>query len=128
MQFAQVSPPPDDPGWLLQLDLSPQQMGQLRSIQQQNQVDLRQKTQQLQNSRRELRDLLAGDASSERVRDHYRRMQQLSQDVNDQRLEVILGVREVLTLEQRRRMADLLESRNQNLRDQVPRRRFRFRR
>lgn len=112
------APPPARQGWLPGLDLSPAQMVQLRSIQQQTQGDLGQTTQELRQVRRELRDLLAGDASTDRVRDQYRRMKQLSRQIDDRRFEAILQVRQVLTPEQRRQMADLLADRTETFRDQ----------
>lgn len=118
---------PNDTRWLPQLNLSPAQMMQLREVQLRNQTDLGQKTQVLRDSRRQLRDLLAGEAPADQVRAQYRRMQQLSQEVDDQRFEALLGIREVLTVEQRAQMADLLESRTQELRDQFPQRRTRLR-
>ncbi len=123
----QVQAPTEGAGWLPRLDLSPDQMVQLRSIQQQNQGDLGQKTQELRQARQQLRQLLAGEASAGQVQDQYRRMQQLSRQVEDQRFEVILRVREVLTPEQRERMAELLESRNSGVRDRLPQRRPRLR-
>ncbi len=111
--------PSDRGGWLPRLGLSPAQMMQLRSIQQQAQGDLGQKTQELRQLRRELRDALAGDVSTDQVREQYRRMKQLSREIDDRRFEAILRVREVLTPEQRQRMADLLAERSQEFRDQV---------
>ena len=119
---AQVQAPSEGAGWLSRLELSPDQMVQLRSIQHQNQGDLGQKVQELRQARQQLRQLLAGEAATEQVRDQYRRMQQLSRQVDDQRFEVILRVREVLTPEQRVRMTELLESRNSGVRERVPRR------
>lgn len=101
--------------WLQQLDLSREQLRQLNTIRLQRQPQISTQRQELQRQRQRLRELLISDAPSQEVAAQHQRVQQLSQEVERLQFQSILEAREILTLEQRRRMADLLEQRFQNV-------------
>jgi Spy/CpxP family protein refolding chaperone len=122
--FAQRQPLANSPGqnWIQELKLSPEQMQQIQGIRKGKQVEIQQKTQQLDQARKRLRELLVSDASQEVVRREHQKVQALSQEVQALRFEVLLTVREVMTLEQRQQLSDQFDKQIQTLKERLPRR------
>ena len=77
---------------------------------QQNQESLRQAHQELQT-------MLAGNASQDQIRAKHRQLQTLMQQLDDLRFESMLAMREVLTPEQRRIMAQRMQNMRPNPRN-----------
>jgi periplasmic protein CpxP/Spy len=108
-----VVPPMRQPGmgWLRDLDLSPDQMQKIRAIRGQYQEKLMSQRQAARQAQRELRTLMAGDASIEEIRQKYRTVQTLHQQVADTQFNSLLEMRQVLTPPQRQKFAERMEQR-----------------
>jgi Spy/CpxP family protein refolding chaperone len=64
----------------------------------------------------ELRDLMAGTASADQIRTKHQQLQQLRQQLEEVTFESTLASREVLTPDQRKQLAQLMEQRQHNSR------------
>ncbi len=94
-----------------QLDLSDQQKQQLTDIRQKYQQKIDPKQQQVKTSRQELNQMLASNASDRSIRSKHQEIMQLHEEISNLRLESMLEVRGILTLDQRREFAQLMEKR-----------------
>lgn len=102
-------------GWLKELNLSPDQIQKIRQIRGQYQGRLTQQRQAVQQVQQELRELLAGNASTEQVRQKFDQVQRLKQELANTRMESMLAIRKILNPEQRQKLADLMRQRGNNL-------------
>lgn len=94
--------------WLRSLDLSDQQMEQIRTIYQQSRRDTSSLRQQLRESRERMYSMLTTDVDSDQIVQIHQQVQTLQQELENQRFAAMLEVRDVLTPEQRVRVADSL--------------------
>ncbi|MGQ4649663.1 periplasmic heavy metal sensor [Lyngbya aestuarii] len=121
---AQLPPPPDAPPggerpegpreqrWLQELDLNTEQTEQIRTIQEQSKTAAEGLRQQMQQAQEQMRSLLTSEsATSDQLRQQHQELQRLHQQLADQRFEMMLSVREVLTPQQRSQMAELMSQR-----------------
>ena len=92
-----------------QLNLSSEQSQQIEAIQEQFKTENETLRQQMQTQHQEMRSLMASDATSEQLRSQHQQVQDLHQQLGNNRFETMLQVREVLTPEQRTQMAELME-------------------
>lgn len=106
-----------DRGLMQQLNLTRSQKQQLQAIQQQYREPLHEQRQKLAQAQQELSDLMAGTASQSQIREKYRQVEALRQQVGELNLDSMLAMREVMTLEQRSQFAQLMQKRKDNLRD-----------
>ena len=90
------------------LDLTDEQSTQVEAIHEKYRVANEQNYQQLQQAREEMQSLLTNDANPDRLRQKHQEMQSLRQQLGDSHFEAMLEVREVLTSEQRQKMADMM--------------------
>jgi Spy/CpxP family protein refolding chaperone len=104
-------------GWLKDLDLTPQQTQQIQAIRQQYQAQLTQRRQAMRQAHQELRDLMAGNASADQVRQKFNQVKELRRTLADTQFESMLAIREVLTPTQRQKFADRLQQRGKRGRD-----------
>lgn len=102
---------------LQKLNLTREQKQQLRAIQQQYKGEMKQQRQELLQAQQELTGLMAGTASQSQIREKYRQVEALRQEVGELQLESMLATREVMTPAQRRQFAQLMQQRKQNSRD-----------
>jgi periplasmic protein CpxP/Spy len=99
---------------LQQLDLTTEQSQQIEAIKQEFKTKNEALKEQLQNKRQEMRSLLTSDTSTEQLKQEHQATQSLLQKLDNNRLEMMLQVREVLTSEQRGQLAELIDrERNQ---------------
>ena len=110
--------PPDRPNkpmggaWLKkELGLTPEQAQKMQAILDRDKSQIQQRVQAMKQAQRELRNLMAGSASQEEVRAKYRQVESLRQEVDRLRFDSMLAVREILTLEQRKKMAERMDRR-----------------
>ena len=94
-----------------ELNLTPQQTQQIQTIQNQSQDQISQRKQAVRQARQELFELMAGTASESQVRQKYRQVETLKQQVSEIRFDSILAMREVLTPQQRRQFAEKMQNR-----------------
>lgn len=102
---------------LQELNLSPEQTQRIEAIQNQYRGQITQRKQAARQAQQELRDLLAGTASADQIRQKYRQVEALKQEVAQVRFDSMLAMREVLTPEQRRQFAERTQNRRENYRN-----------
>jgi len=90
-------------GWLQDLNLTPQQIQQIKVIRNQSASQLAQKRQAVRQAQQELEALMAGTASMEQVRGKYNELKMLKQELGDAQFETTLATREVLNPQQRQK-------------------------
>ncbi|PSB25130.1 Spy/CpxP family protein refolding chaperone [Stenomitos frigidus] len=103
-----------EPGWLKELNLSADQVQKMRAIRGQYKDKISQGRQAVRQSRQELQTLMAGDASETQIREKYKQVKTLKQQVADAQFESMLATRNVLNLEQRRKFASQMLKQRQN--------------
>jgi periplasmic protein CpxP/Spy len=114
------------PGKVLQqLNLSTQQLQQIKAIRERNSSEIRSSRQRLRQLQQEMQSLMAGTASSDQVRSKFNELQSLKQQVSKLQFEQMLAMREVLTPQQRTQLAESIKQRQGNrrenrMRDRVP--------
>ena len=91
------------------IDLSDEQSQQIEAIEEESKAATDEIKQQVRSQHEEMRALMASDASVEEIRSQYQEAQALRQQMSDNRFETMLEIREVLTLEQRSQIAELME-------------------
>ncbi len=90
-----------------QLDLTPEQTQQINTIREQSRSEYEALKPEIRANQQQMQSLLASDASNRELRQQYQQMQRLYQQMGDRRFETMLQIREVLTPEQRAKMAQL---------------------
>lgn len=99
------------------LDLTDDQMNQIRAIRTEARDDMQTLHENLRSERTTLHTLMAGDATEAELRAQHDTIQTLHRQASDLRFETMLATRNVLNLEQRAELADLMEQRRQEFRD-----------
>ena len=94
-----------------QLDLTSEQSEQIEAIEEQSETENQALFEQLQTNRQEMQSLLASDADPEQLRANHQAGQNLRQELDTNRFETLLEIREVLTPEQRTQMAQMQQRR-----------------
>ena len=122
---APAGAPPDapnrgGPGWLRDLNLNPDQVQKIQAIRSQYKDQLAQRRQAARQAHQELRVLMAGDASTDAVRQKYNQVKTLKQELADAQFDSMLAMREVLTVEQRRQFADRMQHRRGEFKHRMP--------
>jgi periplasmic protein CpxP/Spy len=106
------------PGKVLQqLNLSTQQLQQIKAIRERNSSEIRASRQRLRQLQQEIQGLMAGTAPSDRVRSKFNELQSLKQQVAKLQFEQMLAMREVLTPQQRTQLAEVMKQRRGNRRE-----------
>ncbi len=93
-----------------QLELTPEQSAQIETIEQKSRSETETLRQEMRQNVEKMRSLLtASDAAPEELRQQHEQIQALREQLDDQRFETMLQVREILTPEQRTQAAELIE-------------------
>jgi periplasmic protein CpxP/Spy len=98
---------------LEQLNLTPEQSQQIETIETESRTKNDTLHQEKQAIHEEMRSLLGSDASVEQLREQHQKIQAIHQQLDDNRFETMLQVREVLTPEQRNQMAELMAEKSE---------------
>ncbi|EAW36676.1 Spy/CpxP family protein refolding chaperone [Lyngbya sp. PCC 8106] len=107
--------PDDDTEELLeQLNATPEQKQKMEDIRAKYQAQISQHKQQVRQTQQQLQELLSTNASESQIRQKYDELSRLKQEMSKLQFEIILQVREVLTPEQRRQFAEIMEQRRRN--------------
>ncbi|MFB2975647.1 Spy/CpxP family protein refolding chaperone [Microseira sp. BLCC-F43] len=104
------------PRWIGQLNLTPDQMQRMQAIRQVYQNQISQRAQALRQAETELTGLIASNADSNQIRAKHNQVLSLRQQLAQVRFESMLEMREVLTPEQRRQLAQRMTQGRQNFR------------
>ncbi|MBW4626256.1 MAG: Spy/CpxP family protein refolding chaperone [Brasilonema octagenarum HA4186-MV1] len=97
-------------GWLKDLNLTPQQIQQIKTIRTQSKDQTAQKRQAIRQAQQELKALMAATASKDQVRDKYNQLRTLRQELADIQFDNTLAIREVLNPEQRQKFAEQMHN------------------
>ena len=94
---------------LEQLNLTPEQSQKIDAIHEQFHSDKESLFEEMRTNHQEMRSLFASDASSQELRKQHQKIQDLHQQLGNNRFETMLQVREILTPEQRSQLAELMK-------------------
>ena len=97
--------PSQPAGWLQELNLTPQQVQQIKTIRKQAKDQIIQKRLAVRQAQQELSDLMAGNASNEQVHDKYNQLKILRQQLSDAEFENTVAIRDILNTQQRQKFA-----------------------
>lgn len=98
-----------------QLNLSDEQMQQLSAIREKYRPQMERLKQQMQAKGQELSRMMQGNASENDLRRKHQEIINLRQQMGNIRFESMLEMRNILTPEQRQKLAQLLEQRRQRI-------------
>ncbi len=93
--------------FLEQLDLTDAQKAEIETIRQEARENRQGRREEMRAARDKMRELYASDASQDELRAQHQETKQLRQTFGEQRFETKLKIREVLTLEQRKKLVEL---------------------
>ena len=93
---------------LQQLDLTSEQAQKIQAIREESNRENEALYQEMKTNHEQMRSLFSSDASSEQLRQQYQKSQDLHQKLGNNRFEMMVQVREVLTPEQRTKMSELM--------------------
>jgi Spy/CpxP family protein refolding chaperone len=102
--------------WIEELDLTEEQVTQIRAIREGSQDEMQALHDQLRAEREVMHTLMSGTETDDELRSQHQKVQALHQEVGDQRFENMLAVRAVLTPEQRAELGDRMEQRREQFR------------
>jgi periplasmic protein CpxP/Spy len=97
-----------------ELNLSRDQIQQLQILRKNSQVKTKERRQTLQTAKQELKQLIQGNASSDQIRQKRQQVQSLQREIADTNFEYTLAIRELLSIEQRVKLQQIMEQRRQN--------------
>lgn len=100
--------------WMAQLNLSQEQKQKLQAIRSQYKDQLSQRKQAVRQVTQQLRDLMTSNASLEEIRAKHQQVQGLRQQLEEVSFESMLATRDVMTLDQRKQYAQLMEQRRKD--------------
>ena len=92
-------------------------MQKIQEIRDRYKGQLEQRSQSVRQAQQELGTLMAGTASTSQIREKHRQVTQLRQQLADLRFESMLEMREILSADQRRQLANLMQQREKNSRN-----------
>lgn len=110
----------DKMGIMEELNLSEAQSQKLATIRQKYQPQLRTLRDQMKTKRDEMRQLMGSNASSATIRAKNDEINKIRDKMENLRFESMMEMREVLTPDQRREFAQLMEQRRENARSRRP--------
>jgi periplasmic protein CpxP/Spy len=97
-----------------ELNLSPDQIRRLQQLRTASRGKNLARRQALQTARQELSTLLQGNASADEIRQKRQQVQSLQRELSDSNFENTLAIREILTPEQRVKLQQIVQQRQQN--------------
>lgn len=110
--LAQREPGPGkDARWMDSLNLSNQQKQELNAIRQKYQGQMDKLFNQLRTRQEELQNLMGGNASDQELRAKHKQVSELRNQLGELRFNSLLESRKVLTPDQRKQFAQLMEER-----------------
>lgn len=112
-RLAQKQSRPKQSNWLRSLNLSPEQVQQIQEIRNRYRDRLTTERQAVRQAQQELKQLMASNASAEKIRQQFDQLQFLKQKLGDTRMESMLAIRNVLNAEQRQKLSEVLRQMGQ---------------
>jgi periplasmic protein CpxP/Spy len=97
-----------------QLNLTPEQIRRLQQLRTASRGKNKERRQALRTAKQELSALLQGNATSDQIRQKRQQVQSLQRELSDSSFENTLAIREILTPEQRVKLQQIVQQRQQN--------------
>jgi Spy/CpxP family protein refolding chaperone len=104
---------------LKQLNLSPDQLQKLKAIRDRDLPKIKELSGQSRQANQELRELLAGTASSDVIRAKHNQVLTLQQELRKQNFERMLAMREILTPQQRSQLTEIMQKSRSQMRENM---------
>ncbi len=98
-------------GWLRDLNLNADQMQKIQAIRRQSKEQIDRQRQAVQQAQQELQSLMISDAPIAQIREKYRQVKTLREQLADTQFDSLLDVRQVLNPDQRRKFAERMQRR-----------------
>lgn len=96
-----------------QLNLSEEQKQKISAIRQQYEGQTQELWEKIRTERQKLHDMMAGTATKAEIRRQHQQVAQIDQQIHNLRFESMLETRQVLTPDQRRQFAQLMQQRRE---------------
>lgn len=97
--------------FMQELGLSQQQVEQMQAIKNKYKSQTAQQRQALRQAEQELRNMIAGTASADEIRQKHNEVRALRQQLEDANFASLLEIREIMTPEQRAKFAQIMQNR-----------------
>ena len=98
-------------GWLRDLNLTADQMQKIQAIRRQSKGQIDRQHQAIQQAQQELQSLMISDAPVAQIREKYRQVKTLREQLSDTQFDSLLETRQVLNADQRRKLVDRMQRR-----------------
>ncbi|MBW4552005.1 MAG: Spy/CpxP family protein refolding chaperone [Aphanocapsa sp. GSE-SYN-MK-11-07L] len=123
-QTAPLNPPkpiavPALPKWMQTLQLTPDQIKQVKAVENKYKVPITEDHKKLNQAEETLEGLIVSGAPESQIRDQHKQVQQLRQQFDNARFEVMLKLKDILTKEQRQKLATMNRQRLANLKNAI---------
>ncbi len=121
-QNAPLNPPtpmtvPTLPKWMQALQLTPEQIKQVKAVESEYKAPIAAEHKKLNQAEETLEGLMVSGAPESQIREQHKQVQQLRQQFNSARFEVMLKLKDILTQEQRQKLATMNRQRLVNLKN-----------
>jgi periplasmic protein CpxP/Spy len=102
-----------------QLNLSADQKQKMQAVRDRYKDQISQRMQAMRQARQELETMMSGTANTSQIREKHRQIMGLRQQLEEVRFENMLAMREVLTSEQRGKLAQMMQQRRQAVKNRM---------
>jgi periplasmic protein CpxP/Spy len=102
-----------------QLNLSVDQKQKMQAVRDRYKDQISQRMQAMRQARQELETMMSGTANTSQIREKHRQIMGLRQQLEEVQFESMLAMREVLTSEQRSKLAQLMQQRRQAVKNRM---------
>jgi Spy/CpxP family protein refolding chaperone len=116
---AQPRPQSPELRWIDQLNLRSDQARRIEAIQDRYRDRIEERRRTMQQALETLRNLMAGDTTTQTIRGQYRQVESLRQELAELQFERVLAIREVLTPQQRSQLVQIMEQHHRPSRDRL---------
>ena len=106
-------------GMFDKLNLSADQKQKMQAVRDRYKDQISQRRQAVRQARQQLETMMAGTANASEMREKYRQIIGLRQQLEEVQLESTLAMREVLTPEQRSQLAQMMQQRRQTAKNRM---------
>lgn len=111
-------PPMRDAGQLFdKLNLTADQKQKIQAIRNQYKNQMAQRREAMRQSQQELMNLMSGTASENQIREKHRQVLAQGQQMAELQFDIMLAMRQVLTPEQRRQLAQMMQERRDTVKN-----------
>ena len=99
------------------MNLTPEQMERLQTIRTEQKAEIEKTRDALHQAHEEMRDLIGSEVDEATIREKYRQVSSLRQEMADLRFNSMMEMRKTFTLEQRRQFVEKMKERHSHFGD-----------